>query len=105
MPGATETELMPKHFGRKPYGRKAYGRTLIYTFSKVLNHSFFLATLQIQSYLCPLLNTNLLRSGNKNLLCKTIGKHGFKLCCVCDMMTSRQFWPWVENLALQVLSG
>ena len=36
MPGATETELMPKHFGRKPYGcnngcyygRKAYGRTL-----------------------------------------------------------------------------
>ena len=34
-----------------------------------------------------------------------IGKHGFKLCCVCDMMTSRQFWPWVENLALQVLSG
>ena len=32
MPGATETELMPKHFGRKPYGRyygrKSYGRTL-----------------------------------------------------------------------------
>ena len=36
MPGATETEIMPKHFGRKPYGRnngcyygrKAYGRTL-----------------------------------------------------------------------------
>ena len=35
-PGATETEIMPKHFGRKPYGRnngryygrKAYGRTL-----------------------------------------------------------------------------
>ena len=34
--GATETEIMPKHFGRKPYGRnngryygrKAYGRTL-----------------------------------------------------------------------------
>ena len=21
MPGANETELMPKHFGRKPYGR------------------------------------------------------------------------------------
>ena len=36
--GATETEIMPKHFGRKPYGRingryygrKAYGRTLLY---------------------------------------------------------------------------
>ena len=36
MPGATEMELMPKHFGRKPYGRnngryygrKAYDRTL-----------------------------------------------------------------------------
>ena len=35
--GATETEIMPKHFGRKPYGRnngryygrKAYGRTLL----------------------------------------------------------------------------
>ena len=33
---ATETDIMPKHFGRKPYGRnngryygrKAYGRTL-----------------------------------------------------------------------------
>ena len=43
MPGATETELMPKHFGRKPYGRnngryygrKAYGRTL-----PTLNGSF-----------------------------------------------------------------
>jgi len=33
MPDATETELMPKHFGRKPYGRyygrKAYGPTLL----------------------------------------------------------------------------
>ena len=37
MPGVTETELMPKHFGRKPYGRnngryygrKAYSRTLL----------------------------------------------------------------------------
>jgi len=36
MPGATKTELMPKHFGRKPYGRNhgryygrnPYGRTL-----------------------------------------------------------------------------
>ena len=35
--GATETEIMPKHFGRKPYGRnngryygrKSYGRTLL----------------------------------------------------------------------------
>ena len=34
MPGATETEIMPKHFGRKPfgryYGRKSYGHTLSY---------------------------------------------------------------------------
>ena len=35
--GATETEMMPKHLGRKPYGRnngrydgrKTYGRTLM----------------------------------------------------------------------------
>ena len=50
---ATETELMAKHFGRKPYGRKAYGRTLHLTLLLICVHFKSSWGIEIQCEPCP----------------------------------------------------